>query len=107
MHYKFLSELGSHYSSEEGTEGVRKAALTGLEGNLNNALMNLNALYNATVPKAPANGSVLQKAQFFKAMAEFSNKSRAEIETPRFWRPRRRSPDINAGLPYKELRSRR
>jgi hypothetical protein len=82
MHYKFLSELGSHYSSEEGTEGVRRAALTALEVNLNTALMNLNALYNAAAPQAPANGSVTQRAQFFKAAAEFSGKSKADIETP-------------------------
>jgi hypothetical protein len=82
MHYKFLSELGSHYSSEEGTEGVRKAALTGLEGSLNNALMNLNALYSAATPSAPVNGSVKQRAEFFKAAADFSKKSKAEVETP-------------------------
>ncbi|MBV9499841.1 MAG: hypothetical protein JO138_10750 [Acidobacteriaceae bacterium] len=82
MHYKFLSELGGHYSAEEGTEGERRAALTGLEGALNNALMNLNALYSAAAPQAPPNGTVAQRAQFFKSAAEFSNKSKADIETP-------------------------
>ncbi len=82
MHYKFLSELGGHYSAEEGTEGERRTALTSLEGSLNNAVMNLNALYSAAAPQAPANGSIAQRAQFFKAAAEFSNKSKADVETP-------------------------
>ena len=82
MHYKFLSELGSHYSSEEGTEGVRKAALNAPEGNLNNAVMNLNALYSAASPKPPVNGSIAERAAFFKATAEFSKKSKSDIETP-------------------------
>jgi hypothetical protein len=82
LHYTFLSELGSHYSSEEGTEGVRKAALTGLENTLNNAIMDLRALENTSAPTAPVGGSVKDRAAFFKATAEFSKKSKAEVETP-------------------------
>ncbi len=52
MHYKFLSELGHHYSAEEGKEGVRRVALTDLEMKYNQAVVNLNALL-AGRPPAP------------------------------------------------------
>jgi hypothetical protein len=34
MHFKVLSQIGEHYNNEEGTEGVRRGALAGLEARL-------------------------------------------------------------------------
>lgn len=41
MQYRYLSQLGSHYNGEEGTPGVRRSVLQGVEAQLKAAMVDL------------------------------------------------------------------
>ncbi len=82
-HYRFLSEIGEHYDAEEGTEGVRRAALGALEGRLIAAVMDLDAKISAATPTAPTGPvDVRQMGAFWKKAAQDSRKSAAQRDTP-------------------------
>jgi hypothetical protein len=79
MHFFYLSELGTHYDGEEGTEGVRRAALDGLAGALRNAVMNLRAS-EAQLKPPGERANLATKKRYFDLMANPVEKAKVEEE---------------------------
>jgi len=84
MHFADLTEIGDAYAAEEGSQGVRIAALNAVAANLLALRIDLQAARDRTAQQ-PATGSVAERAAFFRgnsgvAARELAQRQVKEIE---------------------------
>jgi hypothetical protein len=79
MHFPLLTELGSHYAAEEGTEGVRRGALDGVATALRQVRMDLAAARQRAGQQVNT-GTVQERIAFFRNQANSGQRDQAERE---------------------------